>query len=253
MRSRYDAIYLSPHLDDVVLSCGGQIYQKSRAGEQVLVVTVMAGDPPASPLSNFARGLHDRWQLGAETVASRRQEDIAALTYLGVDYLHWPIPDCIYRIDPVSGEAYYASEEALFGDVNANEADILNSLVQLLETLPLHWRLFAPLAVGNHVDHQITRKAAERWLRPKKPIYYEDYPYARQENAVVIATKSRALWRPEIIPLTDEALQAKIDATFYYKSQIGTFFADLEELSSQMNGYCLRIGGERTWHEDIAV
>jgi LmbE family N-acetylglucosaminyl deacetylase len=251
MRSRYDTIYLSPHLDDVVLSCGGQIYKKIQAGEQVLIVTIMAGDPPVSPLSNFARGLHDRWQLGAQTVASRREEDIAALTYLGADYLHWPVPDCIYRADPASGEALYASEEALFGNVNANEADLLNSLGQLLETLPPHWRLLAPLTVGNHVDHQLTRQAAELWLRPKKPIYYEDYPYARQENAVVIATTPQVLWRPEIIPLADDALQAKIDATLYYKSQIGTFFADFEELSSQMNSYCFRIGGERIWHERI--
>ncbi len=253
MKSHYDSIYLSPHLDDAVLSCGGQIFQQSTASEHVLIVTIMAGDPPSGPLSEFAWGLHDRWQLGAETVAARRQEDVAALTHLGADYLHWPVPDCIYRADPVSGEAFYASEEALFGDVNANEAGLLDFLVQLLETLPPHQRLLAPLTVGNHVDHQITQQAAERWLRPMKPIYYEDYPYARLENAVFAATTPHELWRPEIIPLADDALQAKIDATVYYKSQIGTFFADLKELSAQMKGYCHSIGGERIWHERIVI
>jgi len=253
MKSHYDCIYLSPHLDDAVLSCGGQIYQKSKVGEDVLVVTVMAGDSPTGSLSGFARGLHDRWQLGAGTVPSRRQEDVAALTHLGADYLHWPVPDCIYRTDPTTSQAYYASEEALFGDVHAEEADILDSLVQLLETLPPHRCLFAPLAVGNHVDHQITYQAAERWLRPKKPIYYEDYPYAQEENAVVIITTPRRVWQPEIIPLSEDAFQAKIDATVRYRSQIDTFFADIEEMSTQMKDYCDRIGGERIWLERTGV
>jgi len=253
MKSHYDSIYLSPHLDDVVLSCGGQIYQKSTAGEHVLVVTVMAGDPPKVPLSDFAQTLHHRWQLGAGTVAARRQEDIAALTYLGADYLHWPVPDCIYRTDPASGEAFYASEEALFGKVNADEVELIKFVVQLMENLPPHRRLLAPLTVGNHVDHQLTRQAAKRWLRPKKPVYYEDYPYARKEKAVIAATTPSLSWRPEIIPLADDALQAKIDATVYYRSQIGSFFANLEELSAQMKDYCQRIGGERIWHRRIAI
>ncbi|MEZ4728018.1 MAG: PIG-L family deacetylase [Caldilineaceae bacterium] len=46
MPSVYDAIYLSPHLDDVALSCGGQIFGATRTGQRVLIVTITAGDPP---------------------------------------------------------------------------------------------------------------------------------------------------------------------------------------------------------------
>ena len=64
MRTHYDAIYLAPHLDDAALSCGGQIYQLTAVGKQVLIVTIIAGDPPQNVVySDFARELHERWEL----------------------------------------------------------------------------------------------------------------------------------------------------------------------------------------------
>ena len=37
-------VYLSPHLDDAVLSCGGAIHRAGAAGEAVLVITVFAAE-----------------------------------------------------------------------------------------------------------------------------------------------------------------------------------------------------------------
>ena len=91
----FDQIYLSPHLDDAVLSCGGRISQQTARGEKVLVVTVCAGDPPPAPLSEFAQALHIRWALPFHPVAARRDEDEAALAVLGASALHLPLPDCI--------------------------------------------------------------------------------------------------------------------------------------------------------------
>ncbi|MCP5190661.1 MAG: PIG-L family deacetylase, partial [Pseudomonadales bacterium] len=54
----YDSIYLSPHLDDVPLSCGGQVYQETSAGRRVLVVTLVAGRPTLDRLSHSAQYLH---------------------------------------------------------------------------------------------------------------------------------------------------------------------------------------------------
>src|SRR5689334_12434287 len=76
-------VYLSPHLDDAALSCGGMIHQQTQAGERVVVVTLCAGGPPAGALSDFAQSLHTRWQTPVEAVAVRRAEDLAALKVLG--------------------------------------------------------------------------------------------------------------------------------------------------------------------------
>ncbi|MBN2499463.1 MAG: PIG-L family deacetylase, partial [Anaerolineales bacterium] len=54
-------IYLSPHLDDVALSCGGLVWEQAQAGMAVEVWSVCAGDPPPGELSEYARSLHARW------------------------------------------------------------------------------------------------------------------------------------------------------------------------------------------------
>ena len=247
MRSHYDSIYLSPHLDDAVLSCGGQIYQQTEIGRKVLIVSIMAGDMPNAPLSDFAQSLHERWQLTAGTVAARRAEDAKACALLSADYIHWDVPDCIYRYNPADGAALYASEEALFGPVNHSETDLIFSLAKRLDGLPLHDRIFVPLTAGNHVDHQLTRLAAEQWLGPAGLIYYEDYPYSREQGALATVLLPKNSWQPEIITLTNSALQAKIRAAGCYRSQISTFFDSMEDLAGEIAAYSQQVGGERLW------
>src|SRR5260370_13378007 len=47
----YDYIYISPHLDDVPLSCSGTIVQQIAQGLNLLIVPVFIGvpEPPSSP------------------------------------------------------------------------------------------------------------------------------------------------------------------------------------------------------------
>lgn len=42
--SRFDYIYISPHLDDVPLSCSGTICRQQAQGLNILVVTIFAGE-----------------------------------------------------------------------------------------------------------------------------------------------------------------------------------------------------------------
>ena len=67
-------IYLSPHFDDAVLSCGGLIWEQVRRGERVEIWTVCAGAIPPGPLSPFAAELHARWGTGMASVEARRAE-----------------------------------------------------------------------------------------------------------------------------------------------------------------------------------
>ncbi len=54
-------LFLSPHPDDAVLSCGGLIHQLTQKGEPVTILTVMAGDPPDPlPDTPLVRELHQR-------------------------------------------------------------------------------------------------------------------------------------------------------------------------------------------------
>src|SRR5262245_42598457 len=83
----YDHIYLSPHLDDAVLSCGGSIARHSAAGARVLVVTICtAAPPPEGPFSDFAKETHNLWGLTADQgMHARLHEDSLAMEHLGAD------------------------------------------------------------------------------------------------------------------------------------------------------------------------
>ncbi len=250
MQPFYDAIYLSPHLDDVALSCGGQIFQQTRAGKRVLVVTITAGDPPAAAVSDYAQSLHNRWELVTDAVAVRRAEDDAANTILGADTLHWSLPDCIYRYHPTTGAALYLSDPDIFGDVHPAELSLVTALSEQMAALPAHQQLYAPLTIGHHVDHQLTRTAVERVFAPTALAYYEDYPYAQQPNALAeLIPADHNGWQSTVIPLEEAAIKAKIAAIAAFQSQFSTFFTDHADLEAQIRTFTTQTGGERIWQQ----
>lgn len=243
----YNSIFLSSHLDDAILSCGGIIRRLTRAGQSGLIVSVLAGDPPQGGLSDFALSLHTRWQLGNDAVARRRAEDVNACNLVGADWLHWPVPECIYRQNDMSGDHLYTSEESLFDSVKASEVGLIAALARRIDSLPSFDALFAPLAAGNHVDHQLTRLAAELSLGPAALTYYEDYPYAQNEGNIAAALDEKDSWRSEVIRLELADIDTKIGAIACYESQTSTFFRDHQDLAHQVGLYTRQVGGERLW------
>lgn len=248
MQPFYDAIYLSPHLDDVTLSCGGQIFQATNAGQRVLIVTITAGDPPNSAVSGYAQSLHDRWALATDAVAARRAEDEDANAILGADTLHWSLPDCIYRYHPTTGTPFYVSDPDIFGAVNPAELPVVATLSEQIAALPAHRQLYVPLTIGHHVDHQLTRLAAERAFPQAQLCYYEDYPYAQKPGALAqVIPPGDPTWQAATVPLTEAAIYAKIAAIAAFKSQFSTFFQDLADLERQIRTFTASVGGERLW------
>lgn len=238
-------IVLAAHLDDGVLSCGGQTYQRTQAGEGVLVATVMAGDAQRQA-SGYAQSLRNRWALGESAEAVRRAEDAAACAILGAQHLHWPIPDCIYR-GGTDGAMYYQSDAEIFGPVHPGETGLVSDVVGLFRALPPAQQILAPLTVGNHVDHIFVRQAAEE-VFGSRLVYYEDYPYAQKPGSVqALLDRTGSGWQATVYPLSDAALQAKIEAILAYRSQFSTFWTDRADLEGQVRGYAESVGGERVW------
>ncbi len=246
----YDSIYLSPHLDDAALSCGGQIFQQTRAGQHVLIVTITAGDPAVSTMSEYAQSLHTRWALVVDAVAARRAEDMTANQILGADTLHWAVPDCIYRYHPDTGAPFYVSDADIFGEVAPAEMSLVNKLARQMADLPDATRVFAPLTIGHHVDHVLTRAAAELQFGARNLVYYEDYPYAEKAGAreAVLLTE-QAKWQAEVIALTEADVQAKIEAIFAFKSQLSTFFDSRQHIEQRIHDFTAAVGGEQIWRQ----
>jgi LmbE family N-acetylglucosaminyl deacetylase len=250
-------IFLSPHPDDAVLSCGGWIYQLAQDGERPIVITIFGGDGSADvPLSTYAASLHERWQLGDDAPARRRDEDRAACDRLGCYLIQLPFADAVYRVDPITRRHLYDSEEAIFGEVCDEELiDRVAEAVQTRVRQVAYARLVVPLTAGKHVDHVITRQAAERL--PVDMIYYEDYPYAELPERMMHvwggASDAASEWASETIGLSEAALQAKIEAFLQHRSQISTFYRDDDEVRQRMRAYAEFVGhgqiAERYWRK----
>jgi LmbE family N-acetylglucosaminyl deacetylase len=235
-------LLLSPHLDDAVFSCGGWMAQRSAAGDDVLVVTICAGDPPAGPLTPFAQALHHVWGDPVSPVAARRTEDLIATGRLGALARQLDIPDAIYRKGP-EGDPLYPDEASIFGGLHPAEQDMVQRLAQLLlQTCASGWQVLCPLAIGGHVDHLLSRQAAEQtgvdlW-------YYRDLPYDARSGSL-----PAALGMPpgseRILPLAPEEIEAWAQAAAEYHSQLSSFWVDAADLYRDLLAYHDSQGGIR--------
>lgn len=256
--SSYDYIYLSPHLDDAVLSCGGTIHCQSRQGLRSLVVSIFAGSPKSNPITSFARELEQRWGAAGDAAALRRQEDLEAVQRVGAQALHLELLDCVYRTSASDGRPLYPSEESIFGPVHEEEAalhiQVLEALQSALEPSS-RATIVAPLGIGNHVDHVITRRAAMVLAsQGRSVLFYEDMPYCLDwdgEAHTLLSLMPGALQR-EIVYLSQADLKAKQEAVACYRSQLSTFWASAEEMRHALAEAALTVGGgrfaESRWH-----
>ena len=224
-------IYLSPHFDDAVYSCGGLIWMQSRSGERVSVWTICGGEPPQTGLSPFAASLHARWQASVQEGGlpaagfDRLEEDKLACRILGVPYRHLPWQDCVYR---------YSQEDGLSRPVIGGEEDLweappeptlIQELVHVLRRdAPDNTCLVCPMALGNHIDHRLVRTAAE--LSGLPVYYYADYPYVVRMDTHLEAGP----WRKVAAPISLEGLNAWQKAATAHQSQASTFWKTQDEL-----------------------
>ncbi|NJO83553.1 MAG: PIG-L family deacetylase [Blastochloris sp.] len=251
----YAHIYLSPHLDDAALSCGGAISRFAGDGQAVLVVNIGSGSPPAgASFSRFAAEQHAKWKLSPnEAMARRLREDIEALEILGADSLQLDLLDAIYRMP----DAYH-TESTLFGSLAADDplpADLHAVLLALIERCP-EAIVYAPLGVGNHVDHQVvTAAAAQLATSGTSIVYYEDFPYAAKPGALdrrLADLGGRQGFLP-IITAIGATIERKISAIAAYASQMQVLFGGVDAMPGAVRAYGESLQpeggvyGERIW------
>ncbi len=256
LTTEYDHVYISPHFDDAALSCGGAIARHIARHQRVLVVTACSATPPAGhSFSPFAQAMHTTWNLAPDqVVAERQREDVAALDCLGADGYLLNFLDAVYRLPE-----RYASNDALFGAVAPDDplrAELYDALRQITQRLPMAM-VYAPLGVGNHVDHQLTHDLAAELAREGVIMaFYEDFPYAAGAGAVNDRLRQLSARGRDFVPSVldiDATLARKISAIEAYASQIGMLFGDATTMARRVHDYAedLRpdVGtyGERLW------
>lgn len=242
-------LFLSPHADDVVLSCGGIIHALVPNGKTVQVVNVFSGQSQVQHLSAFACHLHAKWGLEKNTVFARRQEDLAALQELGLTApLYWEFLEAPYRCGTDS-RPLYATYDEMRGKLAEEDGELeqalLHQVIQLLDGMPETTVVYVPLALGQHVDHQILFRvgrmlgAAGRHVR-----FYEDFPYV--ENYALDPDVFN--WVPKAIPIS---VTVKTQAAEKYTSQLrglgGSSRVVAERLAHAARAVNKRQPAERLW------
>ncbi|HEY8598306.1 MAG TPA: PIG-L family deacetylase [Thermomicrobiales bacterium] len=248
------AIFLSPHYDDVVLSCGGTVAALVAAGCPPLMVTIFGGETPEELVGDFARWKHRRWgyESADAVLAVRRDEDAVAAAILGCRTRWLGYFDAIYR-----GERY-AADGDLFGRLKGVEAGLIPLIADEILSLP-EWAagttVYVPLAIGGHVDHQITFAAGRLLAARGITVFaYEDCPYAiHSPGGIALRLASlHGQVGPETLVAIEKTLDRRIAAIAAYTTQVPVIFHFTADMPGAIATHARRIGGalgaaERYW------
>ena len=236
-------IYLSPHLDDAVLSAGGLIYEQTHSGIPVEIWTVMGGYAPPGQVSPFAELQHAQWGFSSaeETTRMRRQEDKTAAAIVGARVVHFDFLDCIYRRG--------THGEWLYSDISVPpHPEDAGMPVKIAETISARLQpedvLVCQLSVGSHVDHVLVRQGAELLGYPLR--YDIDVPYIFYKPEE-LAPKSAGM-KASVHSITETGLSRWKEAALAYKSQIvvlGEAFNTPEKVQASIQAYWAEYQGVR--------
>lgn len=235
-------IYLSPHLDDAVLSAGGLIHDQTRSGIPVEIWTFMCGYPPEGEFSLIAHKLHEMWGFSSaeEAVHNRRTEDKNAAALVGATTLHFDFLDCVYRRRP-NGEWLY-SEIAV--PPHKADAELPTQIAEAISArLSPDDVLVCQLSVGSHVDHVLVRQGAELLGYPLR--YDVDIPYIFYYPEE-LEPKSAGM-KESVHLITEAGLHCWKEAVLAYRSQLavlGEAFNTPEKAQASIQSY---------WAERIGI
>jgi LmbE family N-acetylglucosaminyl deacetylase len=238
-------IYLSPHLDDAVLSAGGLICEQTKAGLPVQIWTFMCGYPPEGEYSAFAQLQHTQWGFssGQEGIRIRRKEDQRAAARVGASVVHFDFLDCIYRRG-ANGEWLYYD---IFTPPRAEDAQLPSRIAEAVSSrLMPDDILVCQLSVGSHVDHILVRQAAELLRRP---LHYDaDIPYLFYKPQE-LAPKAAGM-KESVHLVTEVGLRRWQEAILEYKSQLpvlGDSFDTVEKARESVRSYWAERKGISLW------
>jgi len=237
-------IFISPHFDDVALSCGGLIWELTNNGNEVEIWTICGGNPSIIIHSPIVETLHKRWKSSDQAAIIRRQEDIRSCQILNASYYHFDVLDCIYRLDK-NHSPLYPTEESLFGSIHPQDEEMIEHLTPtLLQQIPKQAQLVCPLAIGNHVDHQLSRKIIEK--TEKSHWLYADFPYVIRNQVDLNSISGKGL-RIKRFAISEEGYRAWLMSVSAHHSQLSSFWKSKQEMDEEFRQYLQNNHGIPLW------
>lgn len=192
-------LVLSPHLDDVALSCSDFCLHKKKHGYQIQVINFF---------TNF--GKNKKFQN------KRIAEDKAAMQLLGFSYINLGLNDAKFRNQHVVHK-----NNSFIRNPNKTDTKIKKELRKIFNKLPKSEIVLVPLGLGNHVDHVLIKNMALDCLGKLEIYFYVDQPYALHLKNWKISHLRSILVMKKIISKPNKKRSASIKL---YKSQLNDLF-----------------------------
>jgi LmbE family N-acetylglucosaminyl deacetylase len=241
-----------------------QFWQRAAWSRNANVTNI---ETPQRPLSDSVGGQGSDEAIdfsGADAMTIRRAEDERYVFFMEASLIQLDLPDAAFR--------GYVGDEQLLGAVREDDAapyDLLRREILRLEPQ----MVYVPLAIGDHVDHQLCREVGlalldegRQWVMPGPDLvgrvaFYEDFPYAWWRDFGGAADMPAGLELPPGVSLQPRfsdisaTLERKAAGLEMYASQIVRLFASEQGMRDDLAGYHARValaGGrrgfaERTW------
>lgn len=248
VKDQTPCLFLSPHLDDAILSAGGLISYLTNKTEVKLVTIFTAANNGPHTLSGKRFLSLSGYSDAIKLFEDRKKEDIRVCKELNVEYRHLNFIDGLFRkrshaknyfirtlgkFIPEFIHSYPVYRlKRLSAKIALADNRLKNNLrlailkeVKKFKTKPV---IFAPAAIGSHIDHMLIKSVCDE-LFPGT-IYWSDFPYVlKQTNAVQLPGKNSLVWK------YSHSLKARLIS--YYVSQVSAMFAN-GEIPAHKEIYC---------------
>lgn len=206
-------VILSPHLDDAILSMGSLLIYLNSVGKNIQIINFFTRGSKIK--TAFTGRLLERAGVkdSKEYFLLREKEDEIIFKKLGNIYVkNLGFIDAAWRMKS-NEQPIYPQKATLSIDKNDDTltVKIEATLKKIID--PSGTLVFAPLARGNHVDHQLVRNIAMKNF--KNVIFYTDFPYSKhfEEDKEFIQNNHLSIfdWYGDY--------RKKIELIMFYKTQ----------------------------------
>lgn len=179
--NRIQCFFISPHLDDAVLSCGSLLHHLADK-TKITVITIFTQDS-GPPFTKFVKDFirSSGFRNSSTFYKQRRTEDKSTIQLISstINFHHLGFIDAAWRKKFAIVNLYPDPNYLLSGQMNRKDKNLIhlirNKLLPLFPIKNDNNFIFIPLGIGNHIDHLITRDVCQ--TISSNCIYYADFPY----------------------------------------------------------------------------
>jgi LmbE family N-acetylglucosaminyl deacetylase len=205
-------------------------------------------------------------KMAGDLMAARRLEDERYAYFAEASIVFLDLPDAVFR--------GYEGDEELLAAPREDDTAPVDLLVREITRLEPQ-KVYLPLGIGDHVDHQLVREVGvallqqgRRWVMPGHEYagivtYYEDFPYAWWNGFRQLGDLPAGAFAglpadvgltPEYADITD-VVERKIMGLTLYESQLDRLFGGRDAMGDAVRGFGTKVaalGGlpgfaERYW------